>query len=484
MKLRHAMLPLALACALPAIAQAQRGFSVEDMVKLDRYSSPLLTPDGKTVVYAKRTVDADLKASSAFWATTDGKARRISPEGWNVNSPSLSADGKTLYFLSAKSGSAQLYSMPLAGGAPKAVTALALGVDAYKLSPKGDAVALALAVYPECKADLACTKARSEAASAQKTSGVLFDSLFVRHWDTWKDGRMNRVFVAPLGGAAVASANLVSGGLHGDIPAKPFGDLSDLAWSPDGKQLALSVRLETPDQPWSTNFDIYLVNADGSGAPRNLTASNKAWDGGPVFSPDGGKLYYWAMQRPGFEADRHALTELNLASGAVREVAPNWDRSIDGITLSADGLTVYTTAQDVGQRPLFAIDIASGNVRKLAEGGSIGSFDLAGGQLAFARNSLQSGDQLFVMPANGGSPRALTPSAGEQLQAVRFGDYEQFNFKGWGGNTVHAYVVKPWNYVEGRKYPVAFLIHGGPQGSFGNGWSYRWNPQTYAGQGY
>jgi len=251
----------------------------------------------------------------------------------------------------------------------------------------------------------------------------------------------------------------------------------------------VSARQADRGEPWSTNFDLYQVNADGTGAAKNLTAGNPAWDTGAAFSGDGKTLYYRAMKRPGFEADRLALIAMDLATGATREIAPKWDRSADGIVLSKDGKTLYTTAEDRGARPLFAVDIASGGVTRVIGDGSVSAFEIAqssaaGPTLAFARNSLKSGDQLFVGGLDGAPVRAITPSAGELLGEVAFGDYEQFNFKGWNGNTVHGYVVKPWNYEEGKRYPVAFLIHGGPQGSFGNGWSYRWNPQTYAGRGY
>lgn len=488
--MRHVFLPLALVLALPVAAHAQqRGFTAQDMAAMPRYSAPALSPDGSQVAYVVRSVDMPAnKSSNAVWArstSAQGTPVRLAPDDWNVNSPAFSADGRTVYLLSAKSGSSQLYAVPASGGTPRQITDLPVDVDGFALSPDGRQVALALAVFPECDGDLACTRSRVDADKEATASGQLFTQLFVRHWDTWNDGRLNRIFVARTDAAApVRTATLVSGGLVSDIPSRPFGDLSDLAWSPDGRQLAMSVRPGDRTQPWSTNFDIWLVNADGSGQPRNLTADNKAWDAGPVFSGDGRTLFYRAMQRPGFEADRFRLMRMDVATGAVQPIAPDWDRSADGISLSRDGRTLYTTAQDTGRHPLFAVDVGSGKVTRLTGDGSISSVQLADGTLVYAHSSLRSGNALFALSTAGGDARALTPSASELLPEVTWGEYEQFHFEGWNDARVHGYVVKPWNYQPGRTYPVAFLIHGGPQGSFGDGWSYRWNPQTYAGQGY
>ena len=492
MNLRSALLPLCLLAALPSLAAA-RGLDVRDLQKLDRVSSPVLSPDGSTVVFAKRIVDADVvKASSSLWVrnllTRDmAPPKRLTPEGWNVNSPSFSPDGKTVYFLSAKSGTQQLYALPLVGGAPRQLTAFALDVASYKVSPDGTRVLFSTDTFADCKADFACTKKTLDDTAAKKSSGVVYDGLFVRHWDTWADGRRSRLFVAalPEGKAKpVASATSLTDRLDGDAPSKPFGGADEYTWSPDGASVVAAIRVAGKGEAWSTNFDLYQVAADGSSAPVNLTASNPAWDTGPVFSADGKTLFYRAMKRPGFEADRFGLMAMDLATKQVREIAPSWDRSADGIVVSKDGATIYTTAQDVGQHPLFAVDVASGTAKPVVAEGSISAFDIAGDTLAFTRNTLKTGDQLFTSTLAGAPLRAITPSAQDVLKDVNFGDFEQFNFTGWNNETVHGYVVKPHDYVEGQKYPVAFLIHGGPQGSFGNGWSYRWNPQTYAGQGY
>jgi len=506
MKLRHALLPLCLLAALPALANA-RGFEVRDMVKLDRVSAPLLTAEGAQVIFAKRVVDADLKASSSLWIrdlrTRDmAPPKQLTPAGWSVNSASLSADGRTVYFLSGKNGSQQLYAMPVAGGAPRQLTDFALDVDGYHVSPQDDRVLFSTAAFQDCGSDLGCTAARLKEREAAKNSGVVFESMFVRHWDTWADGRRNTLFVAPLpaaGAGPVKGASAISATLAGDAPSKPFGGNDDFTWSPDGTSVVASIRVAGNEEPWSTNFDLYQLDAAGKKAPVNLTAGNPAWDAGPVFSADGKTLYYRAMKHPGFEADRFGLMALDLASGQLREIAPQWDSSADGITLSADGGTIYTTAQDMGEHPLFAVKVADGAVSKVAGEGSISAFEVAGDTLAFTRNTLQSNDQVVVASlaqidefqrqrADGqsvaGPYRAITPAVTDLLKDVRMGEFEQFSFKGWNDETVHGYVVKPHDYQEGKKYPVAFLIHGGPQGSFGNGWSYRWNPQTYAGQGY
>lgn len=494
MNLRQAVLPVLIALVLPlspVADAATRGLQPKDLATLDRWSSPVLSPDGRLLVAAKREVDFDgNKAATSLWlenlvARDAAPPVRLTPEGWNVNSPVFSPDGGVVYFLSGKSGSSQLYSIPVDGGTPRQLTDFPVDVGGFQVSPDGQRIAFNAEAFIDCGSDLACTGKRLKAEADSPATGVVYDRMFVRHWDAWNDGRLNRVFVATLpgDGAAVSTATAIASDVVADIPSRPFGDSSEYTWAPDGQSLVLSARTADRTEPWSTNFDLYRVSADGSGPAENLTAGNPAWDTGAVFG-DANTLYYRAMKRPGFEADRFGLMALDLATGERREIAPGWDRSAGSVVVSDDGETLYVTAQDTGEHPLFAVHVDSGGVTEIIGDGSIGSVSLAGGTLAFTRATLARGAQVFVGGINGAPERAITPSAADMLPEVGFGAFEQFTFNGWNNETVHGYVVKPWNYEEGRKYPVAFLIHGGPQGSFGNGWSYRWNPQTYAGQGY
>ncbi len=478
----------ALALAVMGVHAAPHGLTAEELVALDRVSSPVLSPDGRQVVFSLREADvAANRGTSSLWAVPlDGKApaRRLLAPGTVAVSAQFSPDGQQLFFLSPRSGSMQVWRLPMAGGEAQPVTALPLDVGSFRLSPDGNSLALSLEVFNDC-ADLACTQKRLEERAAQKTTGVLYDRLFVRHWDTWADGRRSQLYTAAIGADGCAAEPVkVSRDIDGDVPSKPFGGSEEFAWAPDGKSLVFSVRIAGSSEAWSTNFDLYRVAADGSGAPVNLTADNPAWDTSPVFSADGRTLYYQAMKRPGFEADRFALMEKNLATGATREIAPGWDHSAGGITLSADGKRIYTATDDVGNHPIHVIEIATGKARRISGAGTVEGFDLSRDALVYTQSSLGSPAQLYAARVDGSQPRALVRFNTKALADVRLGEYEQFSFPGWNEETVHGYVVKPWNFEAGKTYPVAFIIHGGPQGSMGNNFHYRWNPQTYAGLGF
>ncbi len=476
-----------LALSLPAAA-APHGLTPQDLVGFARVSEPAVSPDGRRVAYTLRETDlaADRGRTDLWMLDLDGEAppRRLTSHEENDGAADWAPDGRGIFFLSSRSGSPQVWFLPVDGGEAAQVTRLPLEVAGFRASPRGRRLVVALAVFPDCR-DLACTHARLEERSSAKARGQAHDRLFVRHWDKWEDGRVSRLFsialdpeLRPLGEPVPLTA-----AVDADIPSKPFGGRANYAFSPDGSEVVFSARLRGKLEPVSTNFDLWRVPADGSGAPVNLTPDNRAWDAQPAFSPDGRTIAHLSMDRPGFEADRFRLVVRDAATGAIRSTTRGWDRSIATFRFAADGREIYATADDLGQRPLFAIDTASLERRRLSGPGHVAEFDAAGGRIVYAWQSLSAPADLYV--TDGRAPgRPLTRVNAARLADVRFGEAEQFAFEGAGGEKVYGYALKPWNWQAGVRYPLAFIVHGGPQSSMANSWSYRWNPQVFAGAGF
>jgi len=465
---------------------APHPFNAHDLAMMDRVSDPHLSPSGNEVAFTVRSTDWDAnKGVNSVWLLDLGQKgaqpRRVTDPKLKASSPAFSPDGKTLYFLATDNDSTQLWSAPVAGGAPVQVTHLPLDVDSFKLSPDGKSLLFSAQVFEDCTT-LDCTREKLDAQKKVKATGRLYHRLFVRHWDTWSDHRRGQLFVMPLDGSS--KPVLLTKGIDGDVPSKPDGSNAEYAFSPDGKTVYFDVRIAGKTEPWSTNFDVYSVPADGSAAPKNLTAANKAWDAFPLPSHDGKTLYYLAMKVPGFEADRFGVMALDLASGATHEIDPDWDRSASPLALSPDGKTLYTTVADDGNVALYALDVASGKPTKLLSDGSVQGFDVAGGKLVAARQDFTHPTDLYTLDARGKHLAQVTHFNAARLADIEFSKATWFTFKGWNGDTVHGYVMPPVGAKPGRKYPVAFLVHGGPQGAWPDEFHYRWNPQTYAGAGF
>lgn len=470
-----------LALTSPAVA---KGLTIEDMLAMQRVSDPQVSPDGKQVAFVVRETDYDAnKGRTDVWlANVDGSGvRRLTTSPDSDNEPRWSADGKWVYFASTRSGSEQVWRIDPRGGEAEQVTKLPLDINGFKLFPDGKRILLALEVYPDA-AKLEDTVNRDAKKAASKVKARVYDQLLFRHWDQWEDGKYSHLFAWDP--SAPATAKDLTPGMTTDAPPHPFGGFEEVDISPDGKLVAYAARASGRENAWKTNSDIYLVPSDGKAKPVDATSDNLAYEFGPTFSPDGKSIAFKRMMRPGFEADRERVAILDVASRKARVVTEAWDRSAAEVVWSADGKTIYTSADHIGNHALFAVDVASGTVKPIIDKGTNADPVVAGDRLVFVRDTLVQPGELFSIKPDGSGLTQLTHFNDERVKKITWGAYEQFSFKGAKGDTVYGYAFHPAGHTGNAKVPVAFLIHGGPQGSFDDHFHYRWNPEVFAGHGY
>jgi len=483
MKIILVLSGLCILSSIEGITQDTHPFSIHDMLAMDRTSDPQVSPDGKTIVFTRRATDlqANRGRTDLWMIGVDGqRLRRLTSHPAGDYNPRWSSDGKSVWFLSSRSGSSQVWRISIHGGEAQQFTNEPLDVGNLVVSPDGQSIGFTMEVFPGCGSP---QKAREklDADAASPETGWLFDRIFIRHWDTWKDGRRSHLFVMSTEGGE--AKNLMKE-MDADTPSKPFGGPEEIAFTPDGKGLVFTARDVGREEPWSTDFDLYYVPIDGSHSPLCLTVENEAWDTTPIFSPDGKTLAYFAMEKPRYEADRFRIVLLSWPDKMARILTEDWDRSPGSLCWSHDSKTIYATADNVGQVSLYAIDVKTAQPRVVLRDGHVRSPSLSRNRIVFGLDHLKSPVELYSIKTSGKGLRQITQINTKKLAAARMGDYEQFSFKGWNDEDVYCYVVKPVNFNPDKTYPVAFMIHGGPQGSFGNDFHYRWNPQAYAGAGY
>ncbi|MFM5916743.1 MAG: prolyl oligopeptidase family serine peptidase [Novosphingobium sp.] len=493
----------ALAFALlsaPSLAETTpRAMTPQDLVTLKRVGSPAVSPDGKWVVYQQTDTDpASYKRTTGLWrvAVKGGTPERIADlADASESSPAFSPDGKRLYFVSGKSGSDQLWVLDLTqqGAAPVQASSFKTDVAGFAVSPSGKRILVWGDVARDCPT-LGCEASGDTSQPGPGNGRHYQDGVgFVRHWDAWETpGSYSRTFAFGLDDTGKIAGNGVAldgppGTLTGDTPTKPMGGGEDVAWTADSNGAFFAARQADRDEPRSTNVDIWHSPLDGT-APHNLTADNKATDTLPVPSPDGNWLAYAAMARPGYESDRLVVQLLNLRTGERRALTQNWDRSVGSIAWSADSKALYVTAEEVLDTPVFRIDLASGKVTRLKlapkgmSEGHIGSVTaLKNGGFVFTRDGVANPAEVYIAD-KGKAARALTHANDAQLAQLAPVTTTRYSFKGANGDTVWGQVTEPAG--ASGKLPVLLMVHGGPQGSFGESWSFRWNPRVFASQGY
>jgi dipeptidyl aminopeptidase/acylaminoacyl peptidase len=516
----------------PLFAQTKHPFTFEDMMALKRIGEPVPSPDGRWVLFS--AVDVDLAANTRtphLWIVPlksvgagDSLAQeRVLITDQDADRPRWAPDGRRFLFVSTKDGGSQVWiaDFDSATGAVTAkhkLTSIATEASGPLWSPDGKNILFLSEVYPECP-DEACNARKLDEAAKSKVKALIFTRLLYRHWNAYKEGKRTHIFVIPvdacagtggLGCAAGAPRDLTPGDY--DSPVFSLGGQDNYAFSPDGKEICYASNHDEVEAT-STNTDLWVVSVDGKSSKK--ITDNPAGDFTPLYSPDGKYIAYRAQHRPGYESDRFRLMLYDRKTGERKNLTENFDRWVGTYTWAPDSKAVYFSAEDKGESPVFRVPIESGFPKPQAgaevQWGSLTrgyNDDLAlspdGTTLLFTRMSVQRPNELYLLdlkawnavanawdcPA-GTSPcpalpgaTALTRLNSAVLSQADMSPLESFWFEGAAKVQVQGFLVKPPNFDPSKKYPVKFLIHGGPQGAWGDDWSYRWNAELFAANGY
>lgn len=480
--------------------------SAEDLVTLPRLGAPAVNAAGTWAVYSVTVTDPETLKRSPQHYLLDLTKAGAAPVALDFSiraSDLVFGTDDALYFLSAEHPDAaapqrsRVWRLSLAKdgttGTPQIVAEPPhADIAGFKLAPNGTAIAVWGEIPRDCQT-FGCADAKPQHLPGPGT-GRLYDAEdgFVRHWDRWATpGTHNRIFTFPLvngiaqGEGTPADGSDPATGITADSPTLPFGGGEEIAFAPDGKTLYFTARLSNAAEPTSTNLDIYAADLTGA-APRLVTAANSATDTAPTPSPDGRYLAWLAMERPTYEADRLAVQLMDLKTGATRNLTKGTDLSFGSLAWSRDGKSLIATAQKVLDTPAFRIDIASGKVTELNlmagnEAHISNLIPLPGGRALFTRDSLGQPAELYLTDGMG-QARPLTDVATTRMGTMANVVTRRFSFAGANGDTVWGQITRLADQ-EGP-IPAILYIHGGPQGSFNDSWSTRWNPRVTASQGY
>jgi dipeptidyl aminopeptidase/acylaminoacyl peptidase len=472
---------------------AKRPFTFEDMMKLKRVGAPVPSPDGKWVVFD--AVDVDLEANtkiSHLWIVpaTGGDARRLNQTPNHEERPRFSPDGKRLIWTSKATDPTQIWMSnftPESGGLdgqPHQVTNISTGADGGIWSPNGKSIVFVSAVYPDAKDD-AENKSRDEALSKSKVKAKIFTKLPYRHWTSYTEHKRSHLFV--VGADGNDSARDLTPDDH-DVPPFNLGGQDMYAVSPDGQELAYTSNIDEVEAT-STNNEIFIVPMAG-GTPKKISTS-PGNDSTPLYSPDGKHLAWRSMARAGFEADKERLFVQDRQSGKIRDLTEKLDRSIGSFTWIPDPKAIVFVAEDHGNSPLGLVWIDGSEKPPIlgTQPAHLDDLTFAGNSLFYTYMSIAAPSEIrkYDLPVDfevQGRFQQVTHMNDALLSQIEMQPMEAFTFKGANNDDVQGFLVKPPGFDPAKKYPLKFLIHGGPQGAWGNSWTYRWNAELFAASGY
>ncbi len=471
-----------------SLAQTRRPLTYDDLIAFGRVGDPQVSPEGNLVVYVVDRYSLETNShSSSLWLTSleNKETRQLTrPQGKSDRQPRWSPDGTTVTFLSNRSGSWQIWNISLEGGEAWQRTDLPVSVSGLEWSPDGQWLAFTAEVYPDCYdpsspgAILECTRRRDEEKEKSGVQARLYDDLMIRHWDHWLSGTRSHVFVMPAAGGPARDLT------PGEASVPPYlGGAREYDFSPDGQELAFARNLD-PDEELSTNSDVWVVPVSG-GEPKKIT-SNPAWDGSPQYSPDGRWIAYRAMARAGFEADRTGLVLYDRATDTHIELTPNFPHQVAEFVWAPDSRSLYFASVVEAERPLYRVSVPDGTLEPVVKETNNSNLRISpdGARLLFTRQALNRPAEVFQADPATGDSEQVSHVNDRLLAELEMNPGESFTVEGAGGTPVQSWLLKPPGFDPAKKYPVVVLIHGGPQGTWMDGFHFRWNAQLFAAPGY
>ena len=467
-----------------AVAQeaGKHAITFDDLIAMHRIAEAELSPDGKWVAYTVATPDMDANRNTTnIWMApvAGGDAVQLTRTGKD-SSPKWSPDGRTIAFLSARSGDSQVYLLPLEGGEAHPISKLSTGADIVKWSPDGKTILFTSSVFPDCKDD-ACNKKRDEENQKNPVKAHVAEHLLYRHWTHWNEGKHSHVFVIASDGGGEAKD--LTAGANYDVPPDQRGEDADINFSPDSKEICFTAVTDKVEAI-STNGDLFVVPVSG-GEPKRIT-TQPGFDGNPVYSPDGKYIAYRAQLTAGYEADRWRVMLYDRATGKSENLTePSFDRSAESLAWSPES-TIYFIAENETLRPVYSMVPKAGAApKKIVDGFNSGmSLSHDGKTLLLTRTSLTQPAEIFVAASDGSGLKPVTHANDTLLANLEMNAPEKFWYDGAEGTKVQAMLIRPPKFDATKKYPVLVLLHGGPQTMWGDSWGYRWNAQLFSAAGY
>jgi dipeptidyl aminopeptidase/acylaminoacyl peptidase len=521
------------ATCLAQTVQPKRPMTFEDLQKMKRLGETAVSPDGKWLAYSVTSVDLDQNKKVAelfIQPIAGGDAKPLSVSKPGDSGVQFSSDGKRILFLSSREAGQQIWlaDFDTATGEasnPKKLTTISTDADNARWSPDGHSIVFTSSVYPDCPAISPadggagdrCNAERDKAAADSKVKAQIFTHLLYRHWDHFTGAKRSHLFLATVETGAIR--DLTPNNPH-DVPPFALGGDGGFAISPDSRELAFTENLDE-EPAISVSASIFTLDLTNPAAKPVKVSTSKGGNFSPAYSPDGKYLAWRSEERPGYEADKFRLFVYDRAAKTAKDLLPKFDNWVDEFVWAQDSRSLFFAAGESGAAPIFIVAL-DGKLTQLTdpeEGGEFSNLQpLAGGKALLAtRVTVRNPNEivrldlekvlvyedpaLAVVPDRKGNPVKLKPAANdrhagyvERTSVTHLNDVllaqldlpamESVWFTAADKTRLQGFLIRPPAFDPAKKYPVKFLIHGGPQGAWGDSWSYRWNPELFAANGY